>query len=97
MYESTTLDSPDTQETHEEAPPKTNILNASHRCDTCSAAAYVRVLLLKSDILPEGGYLQFCSHHFNRNELGLIPYMDGKPIDERHKLIQNKLVGTENS
>lgn len=77
--------------------PKTNILNASHRCDRCSAAAYVMVNLRASDAIPNGGVLMFCSHHYNKVDLALAPFVEGDVIDERHKLEQNKLVGTENS
>jgi len=85
------------------APPKaaetkkTNILNASHRCDRCSAAAYVLVNLKESDKLKNGGSLLFCGHHFNKFEAALLPFMDGNPIDERHKLVYDRHTGTENS
>lgn len=76
---------------------KTNFLNATHRCDRCSAAAYVKVTLRASENLPEGGELLFCSHHYNKVDLALAPFVEGDVIDERHKLEQNKLLGTENS
>lgn len=78
-------------------PPKTNHLNATHRCDSCSAAAYVKVNLIKTDKIPEGSFLLFCGHHFAQNELALMPLMNGKPIDERHKLVYDRQTGTENS
>ena len=78
-------------------PKKSNILNASHRCDRCDAAAYVLVNLKESEALKNGGSLLFCGHHFNKFEASLLPLYDGDPVDERHKLVQNKLVGTENS
>ena len=76
---------------------KTNILNATHRCDRCSAAAYVLVNLKESEKLKNGGSLLFCGHHFNKFEAGLVPLMDGDPIDERHKLTYDRHTGSENS
>lgn len=93
MSDSATLTKPPV----EEPKVKTNTLNATHRCDRCSAAAYVKVNLRASDALPEGGVLMFCSHHYNKVDLALAPFVEGDVIDERHKLEQNKLVGTENS
>lgn len=78
-------------------PKKTNILNATHRCDRCSAAAYVLVNLKESEKLKNGGSLLFCGHHFNKYEAGLVPLMDGDPIDERHKLSYDRHKGSENS
>lgn len=77
--------------------PKTNILNATHRCDRCTAAAYVLVNLKESDRLKNGGSLLFCGHHFNKYEAGLLPFYDGDPIDERHKLTYDRHTGSENS
>jgi len=36
-------------------------LDATDRCDGCGAQAYVRV------VLPGGGELHFCGHHWNRH------------------------------
>lgn len=36
-------------------------LDATDRCDRCGAQAYVRV------VLPGGGELHFCGHHWNRH------------------------------
>lgn len=76
----------------------TNFLNATHRCDgpACSAAAFVKVVLNFSEKLPEGGELLFCSHHYNKVEEKIKPFAL-EVFDERHKLQQNKLVGTENN
>lgn len=76
---------------------KSNILNATHRCDRCSAAAYVLVNLKESENLKNGGSLLFCGHHFTKYEAGLLPFYDGDPIDERHKLVYDRHTGTENS
>lgn len=95
MSESAILTKP--VDTNLNAPAQTNLLNASHRCDKCSAAAFVKVNLLPSDALPDGGTLMFCSHHYNKVEVALIPFMDGAPVDERWKLTWDRHMGTENS
>ncbi|NDK89419.1 hypothetical protein GYA93_07455 [Gordonia desulfuricans] len=41
-------------------------LTASDRCDRCGAAAKVRA------VLPKGGELLFCRHHFNEHEARLV-------------------------
>lgn len=71
-------------------------LTAQDRCDGpgCSAQAYVYV---------EGvsGGLYFCSHHYNK--ITNDPIADEKMknfafkvVDERDRLIENRLVGSEN-
>lgn len=47
-------------------PPISLPLTASDRCDRCSAAAKVRA------VLPNGGELLFCRHHFNDHEARLV-------------------------
>lgn len=88
----------DNQTSVNEELPKTNFLNASHRCDgpRCGAAAYVKVILDVSEKLPEGGELLFCGHHYNKAKDGIKPFVL-EVFDERHKLEQNKLLGTENN
>lgn len=39
----------------------TQTLTAADRCDRCGAQAYVRV------VLPGGGELLFCAHHYTAN------------------------------
>lgn len=39
----------------------TKTLTAADRCDRCGAQAYVRV------VLPGGGDLLFCAHHYTAN------------------------------
>jgi hypothetical protein len=39
----------------------TQTLTATDRCDRCGAQAYVRV------VLPGGGDLLFCAHHYSAN------------------------------
>ena len=67
-------------------------LNANDRCDAeCSAQAYVRVTGVT-------GELMFCSHHYNKvmsdstghDRMADFAY---ETLDERHKLIQNRLIG----
>lgn len=43
-------------------------LNATDRCDSCGAQAYVRVVLEST-----GGELLFCAHHASANEEKLRP------------------------
>ena len=43
----------------------TPTLKASDRCDRCGAQAYVRV------VMPGGGELLFCGHHFSANAAAL--------------------------
>lgn len=47
-------------------PPISMSLTAADRCDRCGAAAKVRA------ILPKGGELLFCRHHFNDHEARLV-------------------------
>ena len=54
-------------------------LTAADRCDRCNAQAYVRV------VLAGGADLQFCGHHWARNESALRP-MAIEVIDELHRL-----------
>jgi hypothetical protein len=71
-------------------------LNATDRCDGpgCSAQAYVRVTGVT-------GELYFCSHHYNKitNNESANEKMKAFAydiIDERERLIENRLVGSEN-
>jgi hypothetical protein len=65
------------------------ILKATDRCDSCSAEALVQVSGIE-------GVLLFCGHHYNsimNNPDGYKKMMSFmiSVIDERDKLIQNKL------
>jgi hypothetical protein len=64
------------------------ILGPVDRCDQCSAEALVLVKGVT-------GELMFCSHHYNKNEAALIKF-SYEIIDEREKLIENKLKGSAN-
>jgi hypothetical protein len=64
------------------------ILDATDRCDSCTAQAYVKVMGLVGELL-------FCSHHYNKimdNAVGydkMIKFMV-EVIDEREKLDNGK-------
>ena len=68
---------------------KTWILGALDRCDACSAEALVKVTGIAGELL-------FCGHHYNKimnDKIGyekMMAFMY-EIIDERDKLIQNKL------
>jgi hypothetical protein len=64
-------------------------LKASDRCDSCAAEALVQVTGLSGDLM-------FCGHHYNKimdNPEGYKKMMSFAltVVDERDKLIQNKL------
>ena len=64
-------------------------LNASDRCDSCGAQAYVWVSGVSGDLL-------FCGHHYNKivdNAVGYDKMMKFayQIVDEREKLIENRL------
>lgn len=46
--------------------PISQPLTAADRCDRCGAGAKVRA------VLPKGGELLFCRHHFNEHEARLV-------------------------
>ena len=65
------------------------ILGPIDRCDSCNAEALVRVT-------GSTGELHFCGHHYNKiidNPIGYEKMMGFmyEVIDERDKLIENKL------
>lgn len=76
---------------------KTTLLNTTHRCDRCGAQAWVKVTLKVSERLPEGGTLLFCGHDYRVAEKALAPFLAKEPLDERHRLVTNRLKGSENS
>ena len=64
-------------------------LNASDRCDSCGAQAYVYVVGVTGDLL-------FCAHHYNKivdNAVGYDKMMKFayQIVDEREKLVENRL------
>jgi hypothetical protein len=64
------------------------VLGQQDRCDSCYAEALVLVKGVSGDLM-------FCGHHYNKHEEKLKDYAF-EIIDERKKLIQNKLIGPEN-
>ena len=73
----------------EEEVVKEWILKASDRCDSCAAEALVKVTGLSGDLM-------FCGHHYNKimdNAEGYKKMMSFAltVLDERDKLVQNKL------
>jgi hypothetical protein len=69
--------------------PKEWVLGPKDRCDSCSAEALVSVKGVSGDLL-------FCGHHYNKIMNDPIGYEKMMAfmyeiIDERDKLIQNKL------
>ena len=69
--------------TKEVVEEKQYVLTAQDRCDQCSAEALVLVKGVT-------GVLMFCGHHYNQNEEALSTFAF-ETIDERQKLVQNKL------
>jgi hypothetical protein len=65
------------------------VLSAIDRCDSCAAQALVKITGLTGDLM-------FCGHHYNSiidNKEGYAKMMSFmlSIIDERDKLIENKL------
>lgn len=83
------------------SPPKvektpTDFLTLMDRCDPCGSAAYVQVFFNESERLPNGGTLMFCNHHYGKMKDAIAPFIiDADTIDERHKLVENRLQGSE--
>ena len=68
-------------------------LNASDRCDSCGAQAYVWVNGVSGDLF-------FCAHHYNNimsNAVGYDKMMKFayQIVDETEKLIENRLVESD--
>lgn len=68
-------------------------LTASDRCDagSCGAQAYVRAIGVSGELL-------FCSHHYNNIINNAVGYDNLEKfayqiVDERDKLIENRLIG----
>lgn len=69
-------------------------LTANDRCDRCGAQAYVK-------IAGSTGELLFCSHHYNKivNDPNAYTKMMAFMlivVDERERLVENRLIGSEN-
>jgi len=78
----------------EEVKPKEWQLNSLDRCDSCEAQAYVKVKGITGELL-------FCNHHYNtimnnpETYAKMMSFMI-EITDERKKLVENKLKGSEN-
>ena len=64
-------------------------LNASDRCDSCGAQAYVWVNGVSGDLL-------FCAHHYNKIMADAVGYdkmmkFAYQIVDETDKLVENRL------
>jgi len=64
---------------------KQYVLKVIDRCDSCNAQALVLVKGVT-------GELMFCGHHYAKNEKALQKFAY-EVIDERSKLIENRLIG----
>ena len=69
------------------------LLTLNDRCDRCNAQAYVKAVGLDGDLL-------FCAHHYNKivdNAVGYDKIMKFaiNIVDERDRLIENKLKGKD--
>jgi len=76
------------EKTEEVIVEKEYILGPSNRCDACYAEALVLVKGVNGELL-------FCGHHYAKHEEALKDFAY-EITDERDKLIQNKLIGSEN-
>lgn len=70
------------------------VLTALDRCDRCAAQAYVKVTGVS-------GELMFCGHHYNdivNDPVGYEKIMSFmfEIVDERERLVENKLIGSAN-
>ena len=66
----------------------------SDRCDQCNAQAFVKVIGVS-------GELFFCSHHYNKIMDSATGYESMtkfayEVVDERERLVENRLVGGHN-
>jgi hypothetical protein len=80
--------------TEEVVQKKEWVLTIQDRCDKCSAQAYVKVTGVSGELL-------FCSHDYNsivNDPIGYEKMMKFmyEIIDEREKLVENKLIGSAN-
>ena len=82
------------EEEQEQEKNPTDSLKVVDRCDSCGAQAFVMIKGSTGDLL-------FCGHHYDKimnnpdSYTKMMAFML-EIVDERHKLIQNKLVGSHN-
>jgi len=71
-----------------------DVLKVSDRCDRCGAQAFVMIKGSTGDLL-------FCGHHYDKimnnpdSYTKMMSFML-EIVDERHKLVQNRLIGSHN-
>lgn len=65
------------------------VLSVADRCDSCGAQAYVQVRGIS-------GELMFCGHHYDKAKGDKLNNFAFETIDEREKLIENRLIGSDN-
>lgn len=63
-------------------------LTALDRCDRCSSQAWVKATGVNGELL-------FCGHHYNKAESSIKEWAF-EIIDERERLVENKLQGSVN-
>lgn len=71
-----------------EVETKEYTLNSTDRCDACPSQAYVHV---KGVV----GELFFCGHHYAKTDKVKLEAFAFEIIDERDKLIENRLKGDD--
>jgi hypothetical protein len=64
------------------------VLTAVDRCDVCDAQAYVQIKGISGEIL-------FCGHHYSKACGEKLTAFAFDVIDERDKLIENRLQGND--
>jgi hypothetical protein len=64
------------------------VLTTADRCDSCGSQAYVQVRGIS-------GELMFCGHHYNKASGDKLSSFVFEVIDERDRLIENRLQGND--
>jgi hypothetical protein len=64
------------------------VLTTADRCDSCGSQAYVQVKGIS-------GELMFCGHHYNKASGDKLSSFAFEVIDERDRLIENRLQGND--
>lgn len=63
------------------------LLTAFDRCDRCGSQAWVKATGVNGELL-------FCAHHYHKSESNIKEWAF-EIIDERERLVENKLIGSE--
>lgn len=64
------------------------VLTTADRCDACGAQAYVQVKGISGELL-------FCNHHYNKASGEKLDSFAFETIDERERLVENRLKGDD--